>query len=61
MDRINCIAYQAIKKIKDSQDQKCADIITSIVNQGRSRSASAPIPTENKALVIAKFITSGKL
>lgn len=58
MERINCIAYQAIKKIKDSQDQKCADIIHNVIN-GASRSAAAPlVKGENKALVLAEFFNS---
>jgi hypothetical protein len=58
---LNCIIYQAIKKIKDNQDQCCADIITNVINGSRAAS-SVPIDHISKAKVITEFIISnGKL
>ena len=55
---MQCQIYNAMKRIKDNQDQKCVDIITNVIN-GASRAASAPIDRiDNKAKVVTEFIVN---
>lgn len=57
---MNCQVFDAIKKVKHSQDQRCADIIQDVINQS-SRAASVKVEHINKAVVIKEFLISNGL
>jgi hypothetical protein len=56
--RMKCQILEAIDRIKDNQDQRCAEIIHNVIN-GASRAASAPIDRiDNKVKVVTEFIVN---